>query len=46
MRGMMKKYGVSVSFYRKLMIFAKIVGEHLWILSKNMIFLKPVKTNI
>jgi hypothetical protein len=35
-----KKYGVSVSFCRKLTIFGKIVGLHLSILSENLNFLK------
>jgi hypothetical protein len=30
-----KKYRVSVSFCRKLVIFGKTVSEHLWILSEN-----------
>jgi hypothetical protein len=39
------KYGVSVNFCPKLTIFGKIVG-HIWILSKNTIFSKLVKTHI
>jgi hypothetical protein len=37
-----KKYGVSVSFYRKMAFFVKTI----WILSQNLNFLKPIKTDI
>jgi hypothetical protein len=36
-----KKYGVSVSFYHKLVVYGKTVGKQLWILSDN---LKKFKT--
>jgi hypothetical protein len=41
-----KKYGVSISFCHKMMIFGKIVGYHLWMLSENLSLLKPVKNHI
>jgi hypothetical protein len=41
-----KKYGVSVSFFRKLPIFVKTVGVNLRFLSKNVKILKTKKTHI
>jgi hypothetical protein len=41
-----EKYGLSISFCPELVIFCQIVGYHLWILSKKLLFLKPVKTHI
>jgi hypothetical protein len=35
---MTNKYGDSVSFCRKLAIFGKTVGQHLWILREILIF--------
>jgi hypothetical protein len=42
----MKKYGVSVSFCRKLTIFGKTVGKDIRILSKNLNFIKTHKNSI
>jgi hypothetical protein len=41
---MTKKYGVSVSFYHKMMFFGKTEGNHLWILSQNLNFFKSRKS--
>jgi hypothetical protein len=37
-----KEYKISVSFCHKLMIFGKKSRLHLWILSKNLNFLKHI----
>jgi hypothetical protein len=42
----MKKYGVLVSFCRKLAIFGKTVGKDIRILSKNLNFIKTHKNSI
>jgi len=41
-----KKYGVSISFLRKMAFFGKTEGQHLWISSRNLKVLKPVKAYI
>jgi hypothetical protein len=40
-----KKYWVSISFCPKLSIFGKTVGQHLWILSKNLSCFKTHKNS-
>jgi hypothetical protein len=40
---MTKDYRVSVRFCRKIMIFAKTLGQHIWIFSENLIFFKTHK---
>jgi hypothetical protein len=45
MEVMAKKYRVSISFCRKLAIFGKAVGQHLWILSENLNIFKTSKNS-
>jgi hypothetical protein len=40
-----KKYVVSISSYRKLLIFRKTVGWHLWILREILYFWKTHKNS-
>jgi hypothetical protein len=40
-----KKYRVLISFRRKLVIFGKTIGQHLWILSENLNFFTPHKNS-